>query len=123
MSIVSRFIRGEVSLWKSFWLFTFPYSWYFAFEGLTWLPRPFLTYSPTESYVRLFIFLLSALIGVLFTYGTLNTIKKYEGKFVWKSFAKYYCYLVLLVYALCLYQGIYSFPYLIKGQDPFFLFT
>lgn len=109
MSFVSRFLKGEVTLWKSFWFGAFVASfelWVTMF-GHFILPMPTYRYSVEEAIVRVSILIAYIALHLPFFYGTWKSASNYEGKLIWKISAKFVCGLFVLVLLFGLFvQGM-----------------
>lgn len=99
MSFVSRFLKGEVTLWKSFWYGAFVASlelWGTMF-GHFILPMPTYRYSVEEAIVRVSILIAYIALHLPFFYGTWKSASNYEGKLTLRISAKFICGLFILV--------------------------
>jgi hypothetical protein len=113
MSFVSSFLRGEVTLWRSFWFGAFVASaelWGTMF-GHFILPMPTYRYSDVEAIVRLSLLITYIAFHLPFFYGTWKAANNYEGKVIWKVSTKFVCGLFIFILALGLF---------VEGMDLFF---
>jgi hypothetical protein len=93
MSFVSRFLRGEVTLWKSFWFGAFLAGselWGSMF-GHFIMPMPSYRYSNDEAIVRISLLITYIALHFPFFYGTWKSANSYEGNLIWKVIAKLVC--------------------------------
>jgi len=120
MSFVSRFLRGEMALWKSFWLASAqPFTLIlieFVYQFL--FPRPFYPhqYSLYSIAIRLSVYLFFLLTVLVLAYGTWKSASKYEGK----SFLKWLAKLVLIFNALCICLSLLMHAVEFVQLDPIY---
>ena len=129
MHYVGRFFRGEVTLWKSFWIVSaqplLPILSSLLYE--LFIPRPIYpnAYLYTSIIVRLSCVIFYLLVFLAFVYGAWRSTNNYEGAKVWKWLAR----LVLIANALMMCMGLFvssmelanvdheSFPHDFKSSD------
>jgi hypothetical protein len=116
MSFVKRFLRGEVTLWKSFWLVSAQPFLIILMESLYQflIPReiyPF-AYSYYSIITRLSIVNLFSLLCAVLVYGTWRSTSNYEGASAWKWLAR----LVLIFNVLWICLGL-----LLHGSDLIYI--
>jgi hypothetical protein len=107
MSFVSRFLKGEVTLWKSFWLVS-AQPLIVAISVLLYeffIPRPIYpdAYLYTSIIVRLSCVIFYSLVFLGLVYGTWKSTNNYQGPNFWKWLAR----LVLIANALMLCIGLF----------------
>ena len=116
MSFVLRFLRGEVALWKSFWLVTAQPFMVVLMELLYQflIPRPIypFAYSFYSIVIRLSLVNLFLLLCIALVYGTWKSTIRYEGAKVWKWLAR----LVIIFNALWIFLGL-----LLHGSDLIYI--
>jgi hypothetical protein len=107
MQIVFRFLKGEVTLWKSFWLVSvqplLPFICEVVYNLL--IPKPIYPYEYSfySIVIRLSVYLLFLLMLLGLVHGTWKSANSYEGKLVWKWLARF----VLLVNTVFLLFGLF----------------
>jgi hypothetical protein len=107
MSVVKRFLRGEVTLWKSFWLVSAQPFLIVISELLYHFFVPREIYPNAYTYysiiVRLSCVIFYLLVFVALVHGTWKSSSKYEASIIWKWLAR----LVLILNALYLCLGLF----------------
>jgi hypothetical protein len=107
VSFVKRFFRGEVALWKAFWILSAQPFIVILIEVLYQLLIPREIYPFAYSYysliTRLSVINLFSLLCAVLVYGTWKSTSNYEGARGWKWLAR----LVLIFNALCICLGLF----------------
>lgn len=99
MLFIQRFLRGEVTLWKSFWFGSFlsVVELFSTAFGHYIMPMPYYRYSDDEAIVRITLLMIYVAVHIPFLYGTWKSANKYDGETVWAICAKLFCGLIFLV--------------------------
>ena len=107
MLMIRKFLRGDVTLWKSFWFVSAQPFLIVLNEALYQLLVPREIYPFAYSYysiiTRLSIINLFSLLCVALVYGTWKSTSNYEGAMYWKWLAR----VVLIFNALALCLGLF----------------
>ena len=92
MSFITSFLKGDLKLWKSFWLvFAIPCTLFLTDKVYKFLiPREIYPYAYSfySITIRLSTFICFLLILIVLAYGTWKSAKKYEGSQWLKGLAK-----------------------------------
>ena len=100
MLLINKFLKGEIALWKSFWLvFAIPCTLFLTDKVHNFLiPREIYPYAYSfySITIRLSAFICFLLILIVLAYGTWKSAKKYEGS----KWLKWLSQLVLIANAL-----------------------
>ena len=99
MSFFKLFLRGEVTLWKSFWFGSFlsVVELFCTKFGHFIMPMPSYRYSDDEAIVRITLLMIYVAVHIPFLYGTWKSANKYDGQTIWAICAKLFCGLIFLV--------------------------
>jgi hypothetical protein len=118
VSFIQRFLKGEVTLWKAFWLVSAQPFMVIYTEALHQLLIPREVYPFAYSYysiiTRLSIINLFLLLCVVLVYGTWKSTSNYQGAMYWKWLTR----LVLIFNALSLCLGLFLQGSQLADIDP-----
>lgn len=106
MSYITRFLRGDVKLWQSFWLvFVIPSVLFLTDTVHVFLiPKPIYPYAYSfySMTIRLATYICFLLIVLALAYGTWKSAKQYVGLQLWKLLAQIFLLINILLILLAL---------------------